>query len=113
MSCGGRSLEGVEVTVCERIEALIDGLRQFGYSAWITSGYRDSRKQATLYDRWIHGKSKYPAAPPGHSAHERGLAVDLGSTEEGLQVAGLLAPYVGLTWGGRFSTPDPVHFELR
>jgi len=113
VSCAGRSLQGVETTVCDRIEALINALSHFGYSAWITSGYRDSTRQAALYQRWISGRSKYPAQPPGKSLHERGLAVDIGSTAEGLEVAGFLAPYVGLTWGGHFTHVDPVHFELR
>jgi len=113
VSCAGASLAGVEPTVCDRIEALIDALKQHGYPAWITSGRRSSQKQAKLYAAWRAGKSKYPAAPPGRSLHELGLAVDIGSTAEGLQVAGFLAPYCGLTWGGRFSDPDPVHFELR
>jgi len=109
MSCGGCSLKGVRADVRARGEALIHGLRLQGIPGWFTSGYRTRAKQAQLYNRFLAGRSKYPVAPPGHSAHERGLAFDIGSTAEGLAVAGRHAADLGLSWSPR----DPVHFEVR
>jgi len=77
-----------------------------------TSTVRSSRDQKFLWDRYQQGKSGgLPAAPPGHSAHEYGWAVD-----------GLVTPVeyqeaVGKAWeqmwGGKWGNRrDPVHFEL-
>lgn len=86
-------------------------LAQLGYPVYLTSGLRSTSKQAILYKQFLAGRSKYPVAPPGTSKHEIGLAFDMGGSVEALQVAGALAPFFGLRWGGTFSTPDPVHFE--
>lgn len=42
----------------------------------VTSGKRTREEQDALYQAYLAGRSKYPAAPPGHSAHEAGLAWD-------------------------------------
>lgn len=81
--------------------------RSLGFDARVTSGYRSTRKQAWLYNRWINGLQDYPVAPPGTSDHEKGLALDVVSTNTDKLVS-LLAS-VGLTWAG---PSDPVHFTL-
>jgi hypothetical protein len=61
-----------------------------------------------------------PIAPFGSSFHNYGAAFDVAilSTPAGMsgdracQVLGAYAPSIGLRWGGTFSNPDPVHFEL-
>lgn len=72
-----------------------------------------------------------PIAPFGTSFHNYGAAFDLlilqtpqgtapdpnGDTpapgaDAALRLLGSLAPSLGLRWGGRFSNPDPRHFEL-
>jgi len=91
-----------------------------GYPLRVSSGFRSREKQAELYERWKAGLSGLPAAPPGTSKHEIGLAVDVVWQKTGLrepfdggwQALGRLGERLGLVWGGRFSTPDPVHFEL-
>lgn len=83
-------------------------LAQLGYASRITSTVRSFQKQASLFAAYRSGRSKYPAAPPGHSAHERGLAFDVAAPLDGLQQAGALAPLWGLRWGG---DRDPVHFQ--
>lgn len=42
----------------------------------VTSGKRTREQQQALYEAAQRGESKYPAARPGHSAHEVGLAWD-------------------------------------
>jgi hypothetical protein len=53
------------------------------------------------------------------SMHAFGLAVDLNVSSNQLGTAGNMDPRVveifekwGFAWGGRWSTPDPMHFEL-
>jgi hypothetical protein len=60
-----------------------------------------------LYNDWYRGLSKYPVARPGTSRHEKGMALDILSTNTGALVAMLNS--VGLVWGG---PADPIHFEI-
>src|SRR2546429_6828203 len=81
-----------------------------GFPARVTSGYRSSASQGRLCRRWLRGMAPFPAAPPGHSMHERGRAVDLGGLSESeLQALGAWWESTGGRWGGRFG--DPIHFE--
>lgn len=81
--------------------------RSLGFQARVTSGYRSSKKQAWLYDRWQRGLQAYPVARPGTSDHEKGLALDVVSTDTNKLVSLLTA--AGLSWLG---PADPVHFSL-
>ena len=75
----------------------------------ITSGLRDSSKQAQLYQAYISGRSPYPAARPGTSKHEKGFAVDINSADAAaMDKMGILAKY-GLS---RPVPNDPVHIEM-
>lgn len=78
-----------------------------GFEVRITSGYRTRATQAKLYRDFISGVSHYPANPPGKSKHEKGLALDILSTNTNALV-GLLTS-VGLKWAG---PQDPIHFEI-
>ena len=84
-----------------------------GGAVTVTSGYRSSARQAELYsaalekygspeiaDNWV--------APPGHSMHERGLAVDLGGD---LSLAVELIDELQLPLYRPLSN-EPWHFEL-
>jgi hypothetical protein len=86
--------------------ALDRAARLLGRSVPVTSGYRSSVEQAELFAR--RSMLPYPVAPPGRSAHERGLALDvplsfLPTLLPVAQEAGLCRPY---------PKADPVHFEL-
>ncbi|HEX2039674.1 MAG TPA: M15 family metallopeptidase [Acidimicrobiales bacterium] len=86
--------------------ALDRAARLLGRPVPITSGFRSSAEQATLYAR--RAMLPYPVAPPGRSMHERGLAVDvptafLPTLLPVARAAGLCRPY---------PVSDPVHFEL-
>ncbi len=81
----------------------------------VTSAYRSYAHQDRLYRRWRTGLSQIPAAPPGRSMHQRGLAFDfsrLGQDplkDEFLVELGKVWTSLGGTWGG---TRDPVHFSV-
>jgi LAS superfamily LD-carboxypeptidase LdcB len=76
----------------------------------IDSGYRSSQEQRRLFAAWKSGKSSLPAAAPGTSYHEVGLAIDVVVSPPGaLEDFGLFAESLGFRWGGRFN--DPVHID--
>lgn len=81
----------------------------------ITSLYRSPASQMKLYNAWIRrGKTGLPAAPPGHSFHELGQAVDVARGVDPFK-DDLLA-YLGAWWqsnGLGWSPADPVHFQLQ
>jgi D-alanyl-D-alanine dipeptidase len=54
----------------------VDKLLADDPDSWVvTQGFRTSTYQQALYDKYLKGGPL--AAPPGHSAHEKGLAVDV------------------------------------
>lgn len=82
----------------------------------VTSARRSSAKQSRLYADWKSGKSRIPAAPPGRSLHEYGLAFDLARI--GIDpLDDPLLNWLGAVWeyyGGRHGgSRDPVHFQPR
>lgn len=90
----------------------LGGVSAQGIRYRVTSAYRSRAQQAKLYAAWRAGRSRFPAAPPGRSAHEYGLAADIvfaGGVESPMQIVLGLAREAGLKWGGE---NDPVHFEL-
>lgn len=77
----------------------------------VTSVRRSRAKQALLYRRYLAGRSRFPAAPPGRSLHEYGLAFDM--VTEPRSALGILGSWwrqLGGTYGGR---RDPIHFDAR
>lgn len=77
----------------------------------VVSTYRSWGEQQRLYDRYRQGLSEYPAAPPGQSLHNYGLAFDLVTTVPGgLDRLGPMWERVGGRWGGRFG--DAPHFDV-
>ena len=76
----------------------------------VTSTVRTYSEQGRLYRRFLAGLSPYPAAPPGHSAHEYGYAFDMiVSPLSALSDCGDYWEKLGGVWGGRYG--DDVHFE--
>jgi hypothetical protein len=81
----------------------------------VTSVRRSFGEQARLYQRYLDGLSGgIPAAPPGHSMHERGLAFDLARPTVDPFQDDLLALLgaVWKAWGGVWKAVDPVHFQV-
>lgn len=78
-----------------------------GFQAKITSAYRSTAKQRKLYALYLAGKMPYTVAPPGQSPHEKGIALDIVSTNQ-KELVGLMKK-LKFTWAG---AKDPVHFSL-
>lgn len=76
---------------------------------YIVSGDRDNATQTRLWNAAVEKYGEEDAriyvAPPGHSNHEKGIAVDLGGD---LELAARLAPQFGLY---RPMSWEPWHFE--
>lgn len=76
-------------------------------SVRVTSVRRSRAQQAQLYKSYLAGRSSFPAAPPGSSKHEYGLAFDM--VTEPFSALDTL----GVWWrqlGGEWSTTDRIHF---
>ena len=82
----------------------------------VTSARRSPGKQEQLYQKWRRGESTIPAAPPGGSLHEYGLAFDMARIGKDPLTDPLLN-WLGQVWmyyGGRHGgARDPVHFQPR
>jgi hypothetical protein len=103
------SMRGLDPAFKPFVDALLSFAPQ---GAYITSGRRSGEVQQALYIDFITGKSKFPAARPGGSLHERGLAVDIGGLSPSqLKQLGELWESWGGRWGGRFRKSDPIHFD--
>jgi len=82
----------------------------------VTSARRSYAKQSQLYSLYMRGLSKIPAAPPGASLHQTGVAWDMARIGKDPLGDPLLAwlGSVWESWGGRWGGQrDPVHFQLR
>jgi hypothetical protein len=75
----------------------------------ITSTRRTRLEQQTLFASCGAGQCRYPAAAPGHSYHEFGLAFDYLAPDEILQQLGAIWESYGGGWGGE---RDPIHFQV-
>ncbi|MEK7556378.1 MAG: M15 family metallopeptidase [Patescibacteria group bacterium] len=115
----GKGLKGVHKDVKNAATALVTVLRQdHGLPAYISEGRRSQARQNLLF---AQGRTR-----PGNivtwvqrSKHTSGIAFDLGFAgydpdsvpERWWKTAGEIGEALGLTWGGRWSTPDKPHFE--
>lgn len=89
---------------------LVDEAGKAGLQPRVTSTRRSHALQVRLYLRFLAGRSLYPTALPGTSAHEYGEAFDVVVTPyEFLSELGRVWQEMGGTWGG---PRDPIHFEL-
>jgi hypothetical protein len=81
-----------------------------GLRGSFSSTLRTNAEQARLYKRFLAGASQFPAAPPGGSAHEYGLAFDYVVSPWSAQsaVGQWARENLGLAW----SPNDAVHFEV-
>lgn len=105
------SLRSLDSRVQSFAQWFVRHLQRQGVTVTVASTRRDPADQARLYAAYKAGRSKYPAAAPGHSTHERGLAMDLHLDPPVYAEAGRIWESYGLTWGGRFS--DEIHFDFR
>lgn len=113
----GLYLSGLWPPMAEAVRYLLAYASYFNLEASIVSGRRSSQEQAKLYAQGrtqyeiIHQVSKQGAggtvtdAPPGSSAHNYGLAIDVEGRDQSAVVS--LARQIGfatVTW-------DPAHIE--
>lgn len=107
----GANLDALDSGLADNARALDAAVHQSGLIGNFTSTWRSRAEQTRLYNRFLAGASRYPAAPPGQSAHEYGWAFDYVVSPRVYQEdVGALWESWGGTWGGRFQ--DEVHFEL-
>ncbi len=105
----GASLDALIPELQPAARALVDVANRAGVNPRITSTLRSGTEQARLYRRFLAGLSRYPAAPPGTSAHEYGWAFDLiVNGEENQYDLGSVWQSWGGVWGG---ASDSIHFE--
>ena len=81
----------------------------------ITSACRTQVEQTRLYKLYLEGKNEFPVAPPGHSAHQKGLAIDIARRDVD-PYRDLFLHVLGASWASadpslRWSASDPIHFE--
>jgi peptidoglycan L-alanyl-D-glutamate endopeptidase CwlK len=103
-------LASVAPELAARVRAMASALTARGITIRVVSGLRSTAQQAALYAN--RASNRNPVAAPGTSLHEKGLAVDLSWSGGTSAQVGAVGEALGLRWGGRFSRPDPGHFEL-
>ncbi len=95
-------------------DTLLKVARMFDARFIFTSTRRSRADQQRLYNKWRAGLSPFPAAVPGTSFHELGLAVDMHRLnidpreDDLLRELGAAWRTAGGVWGGE---ADPVHFQ--
>ena len=110
-------VQPIALSFLERCEAA-------GIPCSIVQGTRTFEEQQALYDkgRTTPGKP-VTKARPGDSYHQYGLAFDVvpnayknlpewNPTGPAWKTIGEIGESLGLTWGGRWLSPDEPHFEL-
>lgn len=103
-------LSTVNPALAQIVRQMDTQVRAQGGRLSVISGRRSYAQQAALYAN--RASNSNPVAAPGTSLHEKGLAVDLSWSGVTQSYVGQLGESYGLRWGGRFSRPDPGHFEL-
>lgn len=109
---------GLNEKLAERVSLLLLYSALNGISFRISSGFRDPKKQNELRKRWDAGNQVglvvRPALNSKHSHVSTILrrpdakAVDIIFSDP--ETPGFWAEFFGLGWGGKFRTPDIVHF---
>jgi D-alanyl-D-alanine dipeptidase len=104
-----------------RFTNFINDIISLGYGVVISSGYRDSAKQAKLK------KENSKNASAGFSTHEYGLALDLNLVKDGkwlnkntplsdwikTGIIDIAKKKYNMRWGGEFTGYlDPIHFDM-
>jgi hypothetical protein len=92
-----------------QVVAALAWARSHGWHGSVTSGFRSYAKQAGLYAAYLAGTGNL-AAPPGHSSHERGQAVDV--TDYGAFGAAMATAPPGARLYNRLGAADPVHYSV-
>jgi hypothetical protein len=110
---GGKDWRHLNPEFVARLNAAYEAMPESAKKSFrLSSGYRSYAEQAEIYRRSGGGRL-FAAAPPGHSRHESGQAVDIprGEALTWLQTHGEQFGVGGILGGlqGR----DPVHIQMR
>lgn len=123
-----RSLSDLRPEVRPMVDAFLDAAAAAGIDVLVTCTLRSNDEQAALYAK---GRTTAPIgrrwvvtdAPPGKSAHNYGLAIDIvpmvngkpdwNGTDPVWQTLGELGQQAGLEWAGEpgFPFPEEPHFQ--
>lgn len=113
------SFFGLDPDLRDTAEELLAMAREADPRFRLTSVVRGIHEQQKLWDAYQEalrrGEAHLPAARPGTSKHEFGLAFDMArpgiapEDDDLLPELGAIWEEAGGIWGGRFN--DPVHFE--
>ncbi|HEY6327797.1 MAG TPA: M15 family metallopeptidase [Blastocatellia bacterium] len=115
----------VDPTVKKDLNAALADMKRVGIKPKITSAWRSSGEQEQIYkctSNWRCRRAHpglYKALPPGGSAHEAGLALDISGvaagprganhlTSQGRRIVQIMTKH-GFRW--KYGLRDPVHFE--
>jgi len=111
----GVNIQGLQPQMKDALIKMNEKATELGYDLVISSAYRSHEQQKNL-------KKEKPKLAAGlyKSAHEYGVAIDLGLYKNGKKVSvdqvKEFAHYgeaLGLTWGGRWKKPyEPWHFNI-
>jgi len=104
---GREKLSGLYAPWRAWCEWCLSYLDQRGFAPTVTSGFRSFEQQAGLYADYRAGRSRLPAAAPGRSAHNYGLAIDVwaGNGQQDAMMAILKA------FGGELVRGDAPHVQ--
>jgi predicted amidohydrolase YtcJ len=98
---------GMDERLRHHAEATVSYAEKFGIVPVIISVRRNYAEQAKLYSNYRAGKSKWPANPPGQSAHQYGVAFDATVKPEHQEAWN----YIRRGFGWRVHETDPPHAE--
>lgn len=101
-------LAGLNPSVRSYAEYTLRVASLYGLRPVVTSGYRSFAKQAELRERFEAGLSKWPAARPGESAHNFGLAWDSWVPDEQMPLWVALREWLG--W--QVLRGDEIHAQV-
>jgi len=91
------------------MNAMLADVRRRGIPIRVTSTYRSTSSQRRLYEAWLaRARTGLPAARPGLSTHEYGVAFDAAFPPEHDATVASIARQHGLVW---FGPKDRVHFD--
>lgn len=90
LTAPGYGLSSVTQVIVSPLKDLLEAATADGLDIRVTSGYRSYQEQAATFQYWIDQLGEEEAqrisAPPGHSEHQLGTAVDLSSVEVGWEL---------------------------
>lgn len=101
------SMSGMDPRLRQHAEDTIAYAQRQGLRVNVVSVRRSEAEQRKLYENWKAGINRWPAEPPGQSAHQYGVAFDA-TVPPGQQEAW---NWVRSAFGWRIYGNDPPHAE--